>query len=390
MSFPFRLPVFTDGITSCSEITGDNPDELCSEKVIADNPEMLIFVKKRAIENGANAILAPTGNATRKKLSEFGENEAFSDINSTITKITAKTSGSSLVGGVVYSSGLFVPPYGEDSFETIYFSYLEKITVLKAANADFILLYNQNNLFDMRAAVLAAKAVDIPVFAVMNVDADGKSESGNDYIAALITLQAMGADAFGIYCTDGTDSQTELIKTAFSHSEIPLIAVTDTEQISEKQLSELAESGASVFIDKAFQRSNKIVPALAEVKLKFNEKEEKDSYAAAIDSEAFFLPDNIELSAPVTCGYDMSDEIIDLDDETINAIYIFLNSTDDAALLADNASMSRLPFIIHTNDAVTLEAALRYYQGRIIVDTCCDIDENVLKTLSKKYGAILY
>ena len=52
--------------------------------------------------------------------------------------------------------------------------------------------------------------------------------------------------------------------------------------------------------------------------------------------------------------------------------------------------MSRLPFIIRADDPTTLEAALRYYQGRLIVDTRCDIDEKTLLQLTKKYGAVVY
>ena len=391
MSFPFRLPVFADGITACEQLTGENPDEVCSEKIIADNPETLILNKKQALSNGANMIFAPTGSAVHKRLEEFGLDDDFAAINRNLTETTIKAAdGSALVGGVVVPSTLFIPPYGRDTFEDVYFTYLEKITVLKDSGASFILLQNQNNLCDMRAGVLAAKDVDIPVFVTMNVNDDGISESENDYIAALITLQAMGADAFGIECTDGIESLNRLIKHAFPHAAIPLIAVIDTEKYSEQDILSLAENGASVFIDKSSWKNHNILQKLSQAKMRFDETTEKDCYAAAIDCEAFFLPDNLELSEPVICGYDMSDELIDLDDENINAVHLFLNSTDDATLLSDKATMSRLPFIIHTNDTVILEAALRYYQGRLIVDSCCDIDENILKTLAEKYGAIIY
>ena len=59
-------------------------------------------------------------------------------------------------------------------------------------------------------------------------------------------------------------------------------------------------------------------------------------------------------------------------------------------MLTENAAMSRLPFIVNANDMVTLEAALRYFQGRLIIDTRCDIDPEKLHELAKKYGAILY
>ena len=96
------------------------------------------------------------------------------------------------------------------------------------------------------------------------------------------------------------------------------------------------------------------------------------------------------LSEPIECGYDMPDEIIDLDDSSANAVYIKLRSTDDAASIAENAAMSYLPFVIRADDETTLEAALRYYQGRLIVDTQCDIEKEELDQLAVKYGAIKY
>ena len=52
--------------------------------------------------------------------------------------------------------------------------------------------------------------------------------------------------------------------------------------------------------------------------------------------------------------------------------------------------MSYLPFCVHANDPTTLEAALRYYQGRLIVDKRCDIPEEEFLSLTKKYGAVVY
>ena len=391
MSFPFRLPVFADGITSCNEITGDDPDsDVCGEKRIIDNPEILLSFKKTALSNGANMILAPTAGVTHQRLVDIGFDDDFTEINEKITSITADMADDIPVGGCVVPSTLFVPPYGKSTFEEVYLIYLEKITILKDSGADFILLQEQDNLCDMRAGVLAAKSFGMPVFVIMNVDEDGQTKSGTDFLAALITLQAMGADAFGIYCTDGIEAQTELINKAFSHADIPLISCFESDKCTKEQLIALAENGASIFIDKSGWKKHEYIDILSECKIQFDENSEKDNYAAAIDCEAFFLPDILELSSPIHCDYDMPDEIIGLDNESINAVHIFLNSTDDSALLVENATMSRLPFLIHTDDTVALEAALRYYQGRLVVDTCCDIDENELKRLSQKYGAILY
>ncbi len=391
MGFEFTLPAVADGSGSCGELTGDDPYNVCSEALVMRKPEILTSVKKKAAQCGFTAILAPTEGISHSRLEDMGFGDDFTDFTADITRLTAESvSDRQKVFGVLSKSDPIASEYGENVFESAYFDHLEKITLMKDAGADIILLRNFEKLWDMRAGVLAAKNADIPVIVTIKVDDEGVNESDTDYIAALITLQALGAAAFGIECTCGAEETAELIKKAYPHAEIPLIAVADIDRLSDSDIEMLNENGAAMYIDTASCTDIKKIEKLLSFEPRFRYGEEKDSYAAAIFREAFFLPEYLEFSEPLRCDLDMSDEIIDFDDETINAIYIHLGSTDDAAYLADNAIMSRLPFIIRADDPTTLEAALRYYQGRLIVDTRCDIDEKTLSQLTKKYGALMY
>ena len=391
MGFEFTLPAVADGSGSCGELTGDDPYNVCSEALVMRKPEILTSVKKKAAQCGFTAILAPTEDISHSRLEDMGFGDDFTDFTADITRLTAESvSDRQKIFGVLSKSDPIVSEYGENVFESAYFDHLEKITLMKDAGADIILLRNFEKLWDMRAGVLAAKNADIPVVVTMKVDDEGLNESDTDYVAALITLQALGAAAFGIECTYGAEETAELIKKAYPHAEIPLIAVADIDRLSDSDIEMLNENGAAMYMDTASCTDIKKIEKLLSLEPRFRYGEEKDSYAAAIFREAFFLPEYLEFSEPLRCDLDMSDEIIDFDDETINAIYIHLGSTDDAAYLADNAIMSRLPFIIRADDPTTLEAALRYYQGRLIVDTRCDIDEKTLSQLTKKYGALMY
>ena len=391
MGFEFTLPAVADGSGSCGELTGDDPYNVCSEALVMRKPEILTSVKKKAAQCGFTAILAPTEGISHSRLEDMGFGDDFTDFTADITRLTAESvSDRQKIFGVLSKSDPIASEYGENVFESAYFDHLEKITLMKDAGADIILLRNFEKLWDMRAGVLAAKNADIPVVVTMKVDDEGLNESDTDYVAALITLQALGAAAFGIECTCGAEETAELIKKAYPHAEIPLIAVADIDRLSDSDIEMLNENGAAMYMDTASCTDIKKIEKLLSLEPRFRYGEEKDSYAAAIFREAFFLPEYLEFSEPLRCDLDMSDEIIDFDDETINAIYIHLGSTDDAAYLADNAIMSRLPFIIRADDPTTLEAALRYYQGRLIVDTRCDIDEKTLSQLTKKYGALMY
>lgn len=391
MNFPYHLPFVIDGITSCSDITGEDDDTVCSEHIVIHQPDMLISVKKRAVESGVNSLLSPTGGILHSRLKDLGYDEDFRDFITGLTGICVETGGKdSITGGVITHKQVGRTEYKSPAFEDCYFSYLEKMALLKESGASYILLKNHKDLLNMRAGVLAAKISGLPVLAVMEVDDEGMNDEDTDYISALVTLQALGASAFGIYCKDGITAQTALIERAFPHAEIPLIAVVNTLTDTKEQLQAVSESGAAVFIDTAQDMQSDKIAFLKSLPVKFDPDTPKDSYAAAIEREAFFLSDNLVLSEPVYCGYDMSDELIDLDDENINAVYIVLTSADDATCLADNAGMTKLPIVIHADEAVTLEAALRYFQGRLIVDTKCDIDRQKLMVLVQKYGAVLY
>ncbi len=390
MEFSFELPMIMDGTGSCDDLTGDDPDSVCCENAVLNDPGILLLKKKNAAACGADALLSPTGGIMHTRLEDLGYDESFIRFNEELTHKTAECAGGLPVGGVVYENIRPKEEYGKNVFESAYFDHLEKITVLKDAGVSFILLDGFDKLWDMRAGVLAARAADMPVFVLIRVDDEGKTESDTDYIAALITLQALGADAFGIECLSGAADTARLIKKAFPHADIPLIAAVDISACTNEELSELAEEGVSVYIDLSSQHDTKKLSMIKASGSAYNEAAEKDDYAAAIFREAFFLPENLELSEPLKCGYSMSDDIIDLDDSQANAIYILLDSTDDAASIAANADMSYLPFVVHTNDPTTLEASLRYYQGRLIVDKQCDIPEDEFWALTSKYGAIIY
>ena len=90
------------------------------------------------------------------------------------------------------------------------------------------------------------------------------------------------------------------------------------------------------------------------------------------------------------CTSHLADDLIDLEDDRCNTALVEVESLDDALLLAENSGMTRLPIAVHCDSAPVLDAALRYFQGRLIVDSECQIEDEVLEPLAAKYGAILY
>ena len=63
---------------------------------------------------------------------------------------------------------------------------------------------------------------------------------------------------------------------------------------------------------------------------------------------------------------------------------------DDALLLAEHGTLARIPLAVWSDSLPVLEAALRYYQGRLLIDSSSPLGEKVLGPIAEKYGGILY
>lgn len=298
--------------------------------------------------------------------------------------------------GTLGPSGLLVPPLGENSFEEIYAAYREKVCELDKKGIDFLLLNRQTSLADMRAALLAARSTDLPVFVCISLDQNGQTETGGEFLPLLITLQAMGADAVGL-CGMPDESMLACIQKAVPHAAVPLILEASANPAhSPEQYAEAIRPflDAGVRIVCAERDTDPAcLRALKEVLKKYGSPEipeEPDCYAAAIEREAFFLGDDIEFSEPVRCSSSLGDDLIDLDDEQVSAALVDIASIDDAELLGKSSSMTKLPVAVRADNPTVLEAALRYFQGRLIIDSRCPIEREVLEPLAAKYGAIIY
>ena len=58
--------------------------------------------------------------------------------------------------------------------------------------------------------------------------------------------------------------------------------------------------------------------------------------------------------------------------------------------LLEAARVSRLPIMIYTDDALVLDAVLLRFPGRLLVDSLCEIERDLLEDIALHFGAILF
>ncbi len=299
-------------------------------------------------------------------------------------------------GGICGPTGLFVPPLGESDFEDVFTVCRRQTAAWDSSGADFLYLSHQNSLADMRAFVLAARGTGLPVIACCNFASDCEGKEKNSFLPALITLQAMGAAAVG-FCGLPGNGLLSLAKETLSSASVPLVFTADAQpdwtpsQYAEK-IKPFLDTGIRII--GCGQNTTPVhLHAVHELIKRYGPPkipEEADCNAATTEQEAFFLGDDLEFSEPIRCSSLLGDKLIRLGDEGASVALVFIESVDDAILLGRNCHLAKLPIAVRTDSSTVLEAALRCFQGRLIIDSSSPIEREVLEPLAAKYGAIIY
>ena len=357
------------------------------------HPAFLQEQARRFAAAGVHGLLLPTLRANAPALASWDLSPRADELNEGLARLGAEAAGPLPVGGRLGPTGLAFDPENPESFDAIYHAYRAQVRALQRGGASFLLAERLASLADMRAAVLAARRSGLPV--CVTVTPPASLGDGPSFLTSLIVLQAMGAPAVGV---DGVPFETaeELLRESFPHAQTRLAArlpVTPalTPAVFARQEGALAALGAAVLGAGSGARPEYDEAAAAFVtKAAPTPGPEADCRAAASAFEAFFLGGDIELSEPLSCTMRLADDLIEAERSGATAALVCVETMDDAMLLAGLGALARMPVAVYAESVPVLEAALRYFQGRLLVDTSSPLEEEAVSPVAAKYGALLY
>ncbi len=177
----------------------------CPELWNVENPAAVTAIHRRYVESDADIIETNTFGANHIKLTHYGLANRVAELNAAAVKAARAACGpKTKIAGSVGPTGKFIAPLGELSFDAAYEVYYEQISALDAAGVDMVIIETVIDIQEMRAALLAAKAATAkPVVCQLSFGADGRTLTGTDPRTAAIVLEAMGADIIGANCSLG-------------------------------------------------------------------------------------------------------------------------------------------------------------------------------------------
>lgn len=219
-------PLFLDGATGSNLQKKGMPVGVCPEQWILEHRGYLIELQRQFLEAGSRIVYAPTFTANRIKLKEYGLEADIEKINRELVALSKEAVGDrAYVAGDLTMTGEQLAPIGTMTFEELIEVYKEQIRYLVKAGADLLVIETMMSLQETRAAVIAAKEVcDLAVMATLTFETDGRTLFGTDAVTAAVVLESLGVAAVGTNCSTGPDKMAEIVRAMAQVTSIPIIA----------------------------------------------------------------------------------------------------------------------------------------------------------------------
>lgn len=174
------------------------------ELAALEMPEILTAIHADYAAAGADLLLANTFGANARKLAGTGYSVAQVVEASLACARRGAVSTGALVGLDIGPLGELLAPAGTLPFTDAYAAFAEIVEAGVAAGADFVFLETMTDLYELKAAILAAKEHShLPVFVSMSFESRGRTFTGCTVESYGVTAAGLGADAIGINCSLG-------------------------------------------------------------------------------------------------------------------------------------------------------------------------------------------
>lgn len=395
-----------------------------SESMCFSNAHIVEKIHRSYIESGSDIIYTNTLCANAEKLKGSGISPAQLIDKAVGIAKSAATGTDTLVALDVGAIGQLMEPYGPLTFDLAYNMFAEQVVAGVKVGADLVVFETFSDLYEVKAAVLAAKEnSNLPIFVTMTFDENGRTFTGCDVRAMACTLQGMGVDAVGVNCSLGPKEIYPIVTELARYTSLPII-VKPNAGLPDPTTGEF-NVGSDEFAEEMVRFSElgvQIVGGccgtnpsyISELKKRFENIRRGSQNSQLVTS---FCSSTNVVSLDKFCiigesinptGKKQVEEALKSGDMTYIEELAVAQTEAGADMLDINVgvpgidapssmvaaiksvqSVTPLPLVIDSSDPAVLEAALRAYNGKPLVNSVTGEARSLdrILPLVKKYGA---
>ncbi|MBO5998387.1 MAG: homocysteine S-methyltransferase family protein [Lachnospiraceae bacterium] len=417
------------GMGSLLQAKGLKPGEL-PETWNLSHPDIITDIAREYLAAGSNLINTNTFGANRLKYPDSLKEIIFSAVSHVKDAIRAEGREDDAFTVLdIGPTGKLLSPMGDLDFEDAVSIFGEIASLGEEAGADLILIETMSDSYEMKAAVLGAKEnSSLPVAATAVFDGSGKLMTGGTPLSVIAMLEGLKADAIGINCGLGPAQMLPIAEEFVKEASVPVIVnpnaglpreengrtVYDlTPGIFADMMKKIAELGVQILGGccgttpehiRALKDRCDCIPYTAPV---FRDRTVISSFSKAlvIGESPLIVGERINPTGKKRFRQALIDKDIDyilsqaVEQEDAGADILDVNvgipDIDEPSMMQTVITrlqaICALPLQIDTSSPEALEAALRRYNGKPLINSVnagADSIANVMP-LVRKYGGVL-
>jgi 5-methyltetrahydrofolate--homocysteine methyltransferase len=413
---------------------GVRPED-CFDAQNLKNPKIVEAVHRAYVEAGADILETNTFGANRIKLLDYGLDKKVRDINIEAAQLARVAIGErGFVCGSIGPLGKMIDPLGEVTFDQAYEAFAEQAKALEEGGADCVSIETISDLQEMRAAVIAVKSeTKLPIIASLTYDEGEKTVYGTTPEVAVAVLEPLGIDVIGANCSTGPEGMLKVSRKLIAVSSKPIMIMPNAgmpELIGNKAVYKMTPAKFGAFAKKFAEMGVSIIGGccgtgpehIHAIKSQIPGSKSQTNYKLQITNYKTKFASRtriIELKPGVTLliaerinptGRKAFQEEIKSGKTQILRTEVINQTKAGAHLLDVNVSVpdtiesqnmdkavktaqtvSDLPLSIDSPNTLALEAGLKAFCGRALLNSVNGKKESIEKVLplAKKYGAAI-
>ena len=384
-----------------------------------NDPERVYAIHKAYADAGCNIISANTFGANRFKYDNVDE------IVKSAVKNAKKTGKK--VALDIGPTGKLLKPMGDLDFEECVDIFAD---VVKAGRdeADLVLLETFGDLYEIKAAMLAVKEnCDLPLVVSMIFDEKARLLTGADVRTACAVVEGLGADAIGFNCGLGPKQMIPLVEELEKHASIPILVMpnaglpesvngetifnVDPDEFA-SYMTQIAKMGVSYLggcCGTTPAHLKAMIEATKDIEDKVPEFKNETivaSYSKSVDlSEGAVIGERINPTGKKLMKEALRNKDMDyvlrqgITQSEAGAHILDVNmglpEIDEKEMLCSGVyelqSVLPVPLQLDSGDAEAMEAALRLYNGKAMINSVNGKEKSMKEVfpLAKKYGGVV-
>lgn len=392
-----------------------------------ENPEAVVSLHRSYFEAGSNIVATNTFGVNCRKYENY--KELISAAFDCAKKAREGLGEDKFIALDIGPTGHLLKPLGDLDFEDAVEIFAKNVIEGVKNGADLILIETMNDSLETKAAVVAAKEnSDLPIFVTNVYDESKKLMTGANPLCMITLLESLGVDAIGMNCSLGPDKMIPIVEEFAKYSSLPIIVkpnaglpvVKDGVTVFDKTAEEfsdicvtLAKSGATILggcCGTNPEYIKKLVEKTRELPVNLPEKKNYTAvssytHAVVIGEKPTLIGERInptgksklkEALRNSDMGYILS-EAAKQEEKKVDIldVNVGLPEIDEIAMMKkavfEIQGISDLPLQIDSSNPKVLEAAMRIYNGKPLINSVNGTEEsmNAVLPLVKKYGGTL-